>query len=254
MQRFENKTVLVTGASGGIGRAIAIKFAAEGAQVAVHFNRNQQAAEDTLAHLDGNTSHAIFQADIGNPEQARHLADSVTNTFGKLDILVNNAGIFELHPLADLDYAQWQKAWQRTINANLLGPAYLSFCCIQHMQKESGGKIVNITSRGAFRGEPDAAAYGASKAGLNAMSQSLAKALAPQNIFVYAVAPGFVDTERVAPILNGPHGQDIRHQSPLGRVAKPEEVAHAVLFLAEEGSEYLTGCIIDVNGASYLRT
>ncbi len=253
MQRFENKTVLVTGASGGIGRAIAIKFAAEGAKVALHFNRNQNAVENTLERLNGD-SHTIFQADVGNPEEASHLADSVINAFGKLDILVNNAGIFELHPLADLDYAQWQEAWQRTINANLLGPAYLSFCCIRHMRKKGGGKIVNITSRGAFRGEPDAAAYGASKAGLNAMSQSLARALAPQNIFVYAVAPGFVDTERVAPILNGPHGQDIRRQSPLGRVAKPEEVAHVVCFLAEDGSEYLTGCIVDVNGASYLRT
>ncbi len=114
--------------------------------------------------------------------------------------------------------------------------------------------LVGRTSRGAFRGEPEMPAYGASKAGLNAMSQSLAQKLAKDNIFVGVVAPGFVETERTAPILEGPRGEDIRNQSPLGRVARPEEVAHAVLFLAAEGSEFMTGAIIDVNGASYLRS
>jgi NAD(P)-dependent dehydrogenase (short-subunit alcohol dehydrogenase family) len=113
---------------------------------------------------------------------------------------------------------------------------------------------VNISSRGAFRGEPEAPAYGASKAGINATSQSLAKALAPHNIFVYAVAPSFVETEMVAEILTGTQGDDIRNQSPLKRLAQPEEIAKTVLFLASEGTDFLTGCIVDVNGASYLRT
>jgi NAD(P)-dependent dehydrogenase (short-subunit alcohol dehydrogenase family) len=130
----------------------------------------------------------------------------------------------------------------------------MSFCIIQHMKERGGGKIVNVSSRGAFRGEPDAPAYGASKAGLNAMSQSLAKALAPHNIFVYVVAPGFVETDMAAPALSGPKGNAIRQQSPLGRVALPEEVAQAVTFLASEGTDYLTGCIVDINGASYLRS
>ncbi|MDH3815808.1 MAG: SDR family oxidoreductase, partial [Acidobacteriota bacterium] len=106
----------------------------------------------------------------------------------------------------------------------------------------------------AFRGEPEGPAYGASKAALNSMSQSLAQRLAPHGVFVGAVAPGFVDTELAARVLDGPDGDAIRAQSPLGRVAKPEEVAHAVLFLASEGSEFSTGTIIDVNGASYLRS
>lgn len=253
MTRFENKNVLVTGASGGIGRAIAKGFAREGARVAVHFHKNRPAAEETLGQLPG-SGHGVFQADLGMPDHARSLTEEILGRFGHIDILVNNAGIFDLHPISGLNYSDWQNAWQRTISANLLGPAYLSFCCIEHMRQRGGGKIVNITSRGAFRGEPDAPAYGASKAGLNAMSQSLAKALAGEHIFVFAVAPGFVETERVAPILNGPNGEEIRQQSPLGRVAKPEEVAHTVLFLAEDGSEFLTGCIVDVNGASYLRT
>jgi len=120
--------------------------------------------------------------------------------------------------------------------------------------KSGGGKIINITSRGAFRGEPDAPAYGASKAGLNAFSESMAQALAPHNIFMYAVAPGFVETDMAASVLSGPGGDAIRAQSPLNRVARPEEVAGVVLFLAAEGTDYLTGSIIDVNGASYLRS
>jgi len=122
------------------------------------------------------------------------------------------------------------------------------------MMEAGGGRIVNVSSRGAFRGEPESPAYGASKAGLNALSQSLAQKLAPHNIFVGVVAPGFVETDMAAAHLEGERGQAIRAQSPLNRVAKPEEVAHVVLFLASEGAEFTTGTIIDVNGASYLRS
>jgi NAD(P)-dependent dehydrogenase (short-subunit alcohol dehydrogenase family) len=159
-----------------------------------------------------------------------------------------------MHPMAGVSYEEWQEAWRRTLDTNLIGPAYVTYQVAQQMIKQGGGRIVNISSRGAFRGEPDAPAYGASKAGLNAMSQSLAQALAPHNVFVYVVAPGFVDTERVAFKVHGPEGEAIRNQSPLKRVAKPEEVARTVLFLASEGTDFLTGCIVDVNGASYLRS
>jgi NAD(P)-dependent dehydrogenase (short-subunit alcohol dehydrogenase family) len=135
-----------------------------------------------------------------------------------------------------------------------MGPAHLSFHVIRHMLNAGGGKIINITSRGALRGEPNAPAYGASKAGLNAFSQSMAQAMAPHNIFIYAVAPGFVETDMAASELAGPEGDAIRAQSPLNRVARPAEVARVVLFLAGRGTDYLTGGIIDVNGASYLRT
>ena len=118
------------------------------------------------------------------------------------------------------------------------------------MQKNGGGKFVNISSRGAFRGEPKAPAYGASKAGLNALGQSMAQALAKDNIFVYTIAPGFVETDRVKDIVD----DKIRAQRPLNRVAKPEEVAQTALWLASEGNDFLTGCIVDVNGASYLRS
>jgi NAD(P)-dependent dehydrogenase (short-subunit alcohol dehydrogenase family) len=124
------------------------------------------------------------------------------------------------------------------------------FCAAKVMQKKGGGKFVNISSRGAFRGEPKSPAYGASKAGLNALGQSMAQALAKDNIFVYTIAPGFVATDRVADMVD----DSIRAQSPLNRVADPEEIARTALWLASEGNDFLTGCIVDVNGASYLRS
>ncbi len=252
-QDFAGKVVLITGAAQGIGRVIAQQFAERGARVALHFNSNREQAEKTFASLAGG-SHSLVQADITNPDAIRKLIEQVMREQGRLDILVNNAAIFEAHPISQVSYEDWQAAWLRTLNANLIGAANISFCAAQQMIQQGGGRIVNVSSRGAFRGEPDAPAYGASKAGLNAMSQSLAQALAPHNIFVYAVAPGFVETERVAHRLDGAEGDGIRNQSPLKRVAKPEEVAQTVLFLASEGTDFLTGGIIDVNGASYLRS
>jgi NAD(P)-dependent dehydrogenase (short-subunit alcohol dehydrogenase family) len=250
---FENKVVLITGASQGIGRVIARQFAEAGALVVIHYHRNREQAEKTFASLAGD-SHAILQADITDPGEARELVRKAIDRYGRIDVLVNNAGIFELHPIADLSYEDWQKAWRKTLDTNLMGPANVTYQVAQQMIKQGGGRIVNISSRGAFRGEPEAPAYGASKAGLNAMSQSLAQALAPHHVFVYVVAPGFVDTERVAFKVHGPEGDAIRNQSPLKRVAKPDEVARTVLFLASEGTDFLTGCIVDVNGASYLRS
>ena len=250
---FANKNVLVTGASRGIGRAIAHKFAELGAQVAVHYHQNRQAGEQTLAGLPGGP-HPLVQADVSVPESVRQMVDDVIREMGTIDVLVNNAGIYERYPVVDLTYEDWQEIWQRTIRTNLMGPANISFCVAQHMKEHGGGKIVNISSRGAFRGEPHAPDYGASKAGLNALSQSMAMALAPYNIFVYVVAPGFVDTDMSSPELSGPKGDEIRGQSPLGRIASPEEVAGTVVFLASEGTDYLTGCIVDINGASYLRS
>ncbi|MCP5105924.1 MAG: SDR family oxidoreductase, partial [bacterium] len=148
----------------------------------------------------------------------------------------------------------WRENWEQTLAVNLTAPANVCYCAAQYMMKSGGGRIVNVSSRGAFRGEPEAPGYGASKAGLNAMSQSLAQRLARYNIFVGVVAPGFVETEMAEEFLAGPGGDEIRNQSPLGRVARPEEVARAVLFLADEGAEFMTGAILDVNGASYLRS
>ena len=251
---FTNKTVLVTGASRGIGRATARQFAQTGAQVAVHYNQQQQSAQAVCHALTG-SGHITVQANIADAHAVQQMIDTVVDQFGHLDIVVNNAGIFEHHPLTKVTYKEWQAAWQNTIGINLVGPANVVYCAAQHMiERGQGGRIVNVTSRGAFRGEPLANAYGASKAGLNALSQSLAQHLAPHNIFVTAVAPGFVETDMATDILNSPEGEKIRRQSPLNRVARPEEVARTIVFLASDGAEFLTGAIVDVNGASYLRS
>jgi 3-oxoacyl-[acyl-carrier protein] reductase len=250
---FNDKSVLVTGASRGIGRVIAHHFARAGARVIIHYNRNLEAAQETLATMKSN-DHIILQANLEDPQDVKHLMDTAIEAVGKIDILINNAGIYQLHPIQEYTYEQWQDIWGHIIGTNLMGAANISFLMVKHFMNQGGGTIVNVSSRGAFRGEPEAPAYGASKAGMNAMSQSMAKALAPHNIFVFVVAPGFVETEMAAPYLEGPEGEAIRNQSPLGRVAKPEEVARTVLFLASEGSDYLTGCVVDINGASYLRT
>jgi len=251
--QFNDKVVLVTGGSRGIGREIAKQFAERGAVVAVHYNSNQTAAEETVAMLAGD-GHIITQANMDDADGIKVMVDGVVEQLGRIDILVNNAGIYEEHVLTDISYADWQTNFRKTLEVNLVGVANTIYCAGQHMIKQGGGRIVNVSSRGAFRGEPTAPAYGASKAGMNSMGQSLAKLLAPHNIFIGTVAPGFVETDMAADILAQPRGEEIRNQSPLGRVAKPEEVAHVAVFLASDGAEFTTGTIIDINGASYLRS
>ncbi|MDZ7342124.1 MAG: SDR family oxidoreductase, partial [candidate division KSB1 bacterium] len=215
--------------------------------------KNQQAAEETLANLK-KRNHAIVQADMADPDSIQNMVEQIYSKINRIDVLINNAGMYEDVPLPESSYERWQEVWHKTIQTNLMGPANLTFLVAKKMIEQGGGKIINISSRGAFRGEPTAPCYGASKAGLNAMSQSLARALAPFNIFVYVIAPGFVETDMVRPVLQGASGEAIRQQSPLNRVARPSEIANTALFLASDDVDFLTGCIIDVNGASYLRT
>ena len=253
MLDFTDKVVLITGSSRGIGRSIAQLFAGQGARIAVHFHANEAAAKETLSSLTGK-GHFIVQGDIADPNAVAGIVDHVVAHTGRIDVLINNAAIYEDHPLAEVDYETWQQSWRATIDTNLLGAANLCYCAAQQMITQGGGRIVNVSSRGAFRGEPTGPAYGASKAALNAMSQSLAKYLAPYNISVGVVAPGFVETDMARDALIGERGREVRGQSPFNRVARPEEVAYAVLFFASEGAEFMTGAIIDINGASYLRT
>ncbi len=252
-KRFDGRTVLVTGASRGIGRACAQLFARDGARVAVHFNRDNQAADETLASLSG-SGHESFAAGLEEPAAAESLVNRVTKDMGPVDVLVNNAGIFLHTPITELDFGQWLADWNETLAVNLGSAAHLSFLVARQMiDRQAKGRIINVSSRGAYRGEPEAPAYGASKAGMNSLSQSLAVALAPYGICVFAVAPGFTETDMTGDMLNGPEGDAIRAQSPLNRAAQPGEIARTVAFLAAGDSEYLTGAVVDVNGASYLR-
>ncbi len=248
-----SRRVLVTGASRGIGRAVAHAFAESGDRVAVHYGRARDLAEQVAGELPGD-GHVVVGADLAEAEEVRAMVAEAAGLLDGLDVLVNNAGVFVAHPPLTVSYEQWQETWARTLAVNLTGAANATFCAVPHLQAAGGGAIVNVTSRGAFRGEPDTPAYGAAKAGLNAFTQSMALALAPLDIRVAAVAPGFVETEMAREVLEGPGGDAVRAQSPYGRVARPEEVASAVLWLASEGARFSTGTIVDVNGASYLRT
>ncbi|MEU7478463.1 SDR family oxidoreductase [Lentzea sp. NPDC042327] len=243
------RRALVTGASRGIGAAIAHALAADGHRVAVHFRSDPEQAAEVAAGLPGD-GHVTVRGDIAAGEAEQVVTEAVER-LGGLDVLVNNAGVYFLHPITATSFAEWQDAWRRTVELNLYGPADLAWHAVRHLPE--GGRIINVGSRGAFRGEPDAPAYGAAKAGLHALTQSLAQSLAPQGIAVAAVAPGFVRTDMVTDLLAGPAGDAIRGQSPFGRVAEPEEVAAAVAWLATPAATWASGTVIDVNGASYLR-
>lgn len=250
---MNGRAVLVTGASRGIGRAIAEGFARAGDRVAIHHRDSADLAGQVLAGLPG-TGHTVVQADMTDAAAVRRAVDRASDALGGLNVLVNNAGVFTAHPVTSVSYEQWQAAWQQTLGVNLIGAANAIWCAVRHMRAAGGGRIVNVSSRGAFRGEPGQPAYGASKAGLNALGQSLARALAPDGISIAAVAPGFVATDMAADRLAGPDGDGIRAESPFGRVARADEIAAAVLYLASPEAEWASGAILDLNGASYLRS
>jgi 3-oxoacyl-[acyl-carrier protein] reductase len=260
--------VLVTGASRGVGAATAQAFAERGERVVVHYRGAADRARAVLAGLPGR-GHAVVQADLADPEQTRRLADEAVDALGRVDVLVNNAALFldpagagsrrGDHRVTDVGYDAWVRAWQTTLATNLMGPANLTWCIARHMLEVPAadgrptGRMVNVGSRGAYRGEPDVPAYGASKAGLHAFGQSMAVALAPHGIGVVSLAPGFIATDMAATLLDSPAGDAIRAQSPYGRVATPEEVAAALVALAEPGAEWASGAVVDFNGASHLR-
>ncbi len=250
--------VLVTGASRGIGRAIATTFAEGGDRVAVQYAGRRADAEETLRRLPG-SGHTLLQGDLGEPGTGERIAAEAVAALGGVDVLINNAAVAPAedtrHPVADIPLAGWQRIWRRMLDVNVLGAAEVTWAVARHLiDRGASGSIVNVGSRGAFCGEPDFPAYGASKAALHAFGQSMALALAPHDIAVTSVAPGFVATERQTAKLTGPDGDRIREQSPFGRVGTPEEIAAAVRFLASPAAAWASGTIVDLNGASYLRS
>lgn len=263
-----SRGVLVTGASRGIGAAVARAFAARGDRVAVGYRGAHDRAEEVLASLDG-AGHLAVRADVADPAEVARMVDEAVGGLGRVDVLVNNAALFTSdpaggsrridHPLDESDYDHWVSAWRRTIEVNLLGTANVTWCVARHMLAAPPadglprGRVVNVGSRGAYRGEPDVPAYGASKAGVHALGQSLAVSLGRHGIAVTSVAPGFVATDMASSVLDSPAGDAVRAQSPFGRVAEPEEVASAVLWLASPEAEWASGAVLDLNGASYLR-
>ncbi|WP_407549036.1 SDR family oxidoreductase [Streptomyces sp. Pv4-95] len=244
-----SRAVLVTGASRGIGRAVAERFAAHGDRVALHYGSRREAAEEAFAALEG-SGHVLVQGDVGTPEGAAAVVEAAVTGLGGIDVLVNNAAMNVAHPLDRTSFEDWQLAWRQIVDVNLLGAAHVSYGAARNMiERAVEGRIIHIGSRGAYRGEPDHPAYGATKAALHAMGQSLAVHLAPHGIAVASVAPGFVATERVADRIT----DGVRQQSPFGRVASPGDVAAAVHYLASPEAVWSSGTVLDVNGASHLR-
>lgn len=248
-----SRTVLVTGASRGIGRAICQTFAAHGDTVVVHYSTREDEARVTVESLKG-TGHQLVQGSLTDPDTVERVVTEAAEVGEGLRVVVNNAAVMTPHSPTEATYEQWQQAWKQTLDVNLFAAANVCYCASRIMAEAGqGGHIVNIGSRGAFRGEPDHPAYGASKAALHALSQSLAIALAPSGICVNSVAPGFIETERVAERLEGTEGEAIKSQSPFGRVGRPDEVAAAVLYLASPEAQWTSGAVLDVNGASHFR-
>lgn len=260
--------VLVTGASRGVGAAVARMLATRcGDAVAVHCRHGRAEAEALVASLPG-TGHVVVQGELADPESVRAFTADALAGLGRIDVLVNNAAMFAETPtgagrrldlgIAESTYDEWVEGWRRTVDITLLGTANVTYQVARAMidiEPAAGmprGRIVTVGSRGAFRGEPKVPAYGASKAGVHAMTQSLAVALAPYGIGCVGIAPGFISTDMAAAVLDGPDGDAIRAQSPFGRVADPDEVARAIMALAEPGAEWMSGAIVDFNGASYL--
>ncbi|MFJ5987115.1 SDR family NAD(P)-dependent oxidoreductase [Lentzea sp. NPDC092896] len=249
--------VIVTGASRGIGRATAVAFAGKGYRVAVHYGNRREDADETVAQLAG-TGHAVIGGDLADPEVARGLVAEAVERLGTVDVLVNNAAVApgpaNRHRIGETSWDGWADAWRSMLDVNLLGAVNVTWAVAQHLiDRGAPGSIVNVGSRGAFRGEPDYPAYGATKAALQAFGQSAAIALAPHRISVTSVAPGFVATERQASKLAGDEGDAVRDQSPFGRVGTPEEIASAIVHLASPEAVWSSGAVLDLNGASYLR-
>ncbi|MFS0852842.1 SDR family NAD(P)-dependent oxidoreductase [Microbacterium sp. 179-I 3D4 NHS] len=250
-------TALVTGASRGIGRAIAIALSRRGDRVAVHYGADRASGQQTVALLHG-AGHALVGGDLSDPDVAERVVAEASAALGTIDVLVNNAAVAPaadtFHRIDRTDYATWRRIWSRMLDVDLVAVSNMTFLVARGLiDAGASGAIVNVGSRGANRGEPDFPAYGAAKAGLHAFGQSAAVSLAPHGIAVTTVAPGFVGTERQEQKLAGDEGDGIRNQSPFGRVGTPEEIADAVVYLASPGAQWASGAVLDLNGASYLR-
>ena len=258
-----SRVCLVTGASRGIGRSIAQQLAAKGATVVVNYARNEAAAVETLNSLETRGSslkHSVVQADVSDAAECKRLVELVVQQHGRLDVLVNNAGICKDHDVLGVSYEEWQQTVKETMDANFTGSANLSYLAVQQFVAQDardgttrGGRIVNITSISAYDGELPAPSYASSKAALNIFGQSLARRLAQQRILVFSVAPGWVDTDMAYEAVYGPGGAALIATHPLGRVARVDEVGKQVVHFSLDAPEAMTGSVVDLNGASYLR-
>jgi len=243
-----NKVVLITGASRGIGRETALQLADAGALLGLNYNRSVSEMRSLVAEIGDDRCFAI-KADLGDPAETEAMIGAVVRRYRRIDVLVNNAAIFAQNLFENEDYGDWQRGWQRTFEVNVFGAANAAYLAMRSMRKNGGGKIINVSSRAAFRGETEFADYGASKAALVNLTRSIPRACAKDNIVASCVAPGFILTEMAKSELDA-HYDDV-NQIPLRRVGSVDDVASVILFLASPMADYLNGVTIDVNGGSW---
>ncbi|MEM9857836.1 MAG: SDR family oxidoreductase [Bacteroidota bacterium] len=248
---LNNKVLLVTGASRGIGAAVAKMAGQSGGSVAVHANSNLASAKQ-LAKDIGNGSEA-FEADLGNTHAVIRLYHGIIDTYGRIDVLINNAGIAIHSPLSQSE-DEWINDWHQTLNVNLLAAGILCKLTIPNFKERGSGIIINISSRAAHRGDtPDYLAYAASKGGMESLTKSIARAYGKDNITAFGVAPGFTRTAMAKDFIDT-YGEDYAVQDlALSELTEPQDVAQIVLFLASGLGKHATGTTIDVNAGSYVR-
>ena len=249
MGTLKEAVVVVTGASRGLGRAIAEEVARGGAKVVVNYSRSQEPAEELVNEISESGGEAIaVQADVSDAEQAQKLIDQAIEEYGRIDVLVNNAGINIDRTLKKLSVDDWDKVIQVDLNSAF----YTVHAVLPHMTEQGGGKIINMSSFVGEAGNIGQANYSAAKAGLLGFTKTAAKELARSGITVNAICPGFIETDMVASIPEDARDKLLK-TVPLGRFGQPEEIARAVCYLVEDG-DYITGQSLDINGGVYIRT
>jgi 3-oxoacyl-[acyl-carrier protein] reductase len=244
------RSALVTGGSRGIGAATVRALHAAGASVFFTYLTGETQAQALASELGARA--ACARCDVSEGDGLPEIVDSTVAKFGRLDVLVNNAAIFSRNAFDGDDFAHWRAGWRRTFDVNLFGAADLCWLAMRRMRAQRSGRIINVASRAAHRGELEFADYGASKAALVNLTKSIARACGRDGITAIAVAPGFVETDMAAYDMER-RGAEIVGEVPIGRIGSPEEVAAFIAFLASPVAAYANGATIDLNGASYVR-
>ena len=247
---LSSTNILITGSSRGIGSAMARHLGEAGATLALHYNQNKAGVEKLIAGLSG--THHLIQANLKDPEETQQLFDTAVKRLGRIDVLINNAAVSLNMPL-DATEATWLRDWETTIQVNLRATEQLSRNAIRHFISIGGGRIINIASRAAFRGDtPDFMTYAVSKGGLVALTRSIARGFGKQNIKAFVIAPGFTRTDMAQDFIDAYGEEYITSDLALNRVTEPDDIAPMVVLLASGLADHATGCTIDINAGSYV--